>query len=137
MRQILLFVAPLLLAACSIENSSDTRDPKATEKFIDGYLQTITLNQISGSAATVDQVRTIASQYIYDGANKRFINKTVVGYKPSLQEGVDARGFRTITLDSGNGSAKFIFNKKDHVRDTVALSVPSHPKYKVIDEIGE
>lgn len=133
MRQILLLIAPLFLAACSVQNTFDKRDPLAAEKFIDGYLQSITLNQISGSAATVDQVKKIAHTYVYDGANERFVNAQIIGYKVSLQDGTDERGFRTITMNAPNGSAKFIFNKKDRVRDTVALGAPATPRFRIIE----
>lgn len=122
MRQIFLFIAPLCLAACSIQPTQD-RDPNSTVKFIEGYYASLTLNQIIGSAATLDQVKTIASKYVYYGAKNEFRNNMIAGYKPSLQEGVDIRGNKTLTLDAGAyGSALFVFNLKDRVREAIPLT---------------
>lgn len=134
MRQILLFVAPLCLAACSIQSSSEDRDPKSTTKFIQGERATLTLNQMTGSSPSIEEVRSIAKQFIYDGANTQFVGIRDIRYNPSISDGYDQKGNKTLTLNAGgNGSALFVFNKKDRLREAMPLNAPTASKYYIID----
>lgn len=121
MRQLLL-VAPLLLAACAITDNQKTVTGQTTSDFVQGYSPRLTLRQMTGNAPTMDEVRFIATNFIYDGKSQCFENVRTAGYRPSLTNGTDVKGNATMTMTTNTGSVLFTFDKRGKLRDAVALS---------------
>ncbi len=117
--RLILFVAPLFLGACALQDNASIGSRQSTANFLEGYRGTLPLNQMSGSAATIDQVKYIASHYVYNVPAAQFENVQVAGYRPAVSEGVNEKGLPTLSLNTGNGGAYFVFDKGGRLRDAM------------------